>query len=166
MNCPRKDVDWFTRHAAGRLSASEAAAFEAHLGECPACRNAAEQHRAVWNALDEWPAVQVSDDFDRRLQARIVAEEAEPWWKRVWPGMSISWKPAISVAAACAAILIIFLLQGPFLERGPMPWTGTQTVQQKVDIDQVESALDDVDMLNQLGGAVPAKPPAHAQSGT
>lgn len=160
MNCPRKDVEWFTRHAAGQLSAPETAAFDAHLRECAECRGAAEQYRTVWGALDEWPGVPVSDDFDRRLHARIAAADAEPWW--TVPSMHISWRPAISVAAACAAVLIIFLLQGPFLAT----WTGTQTVQQKVDIDQVESALDDVDMLNQLGPAVPAKPPVHAQSGT
>lgn len=159
MDCPRKDVDSFTRLAAGQLDAAEAAALEAHLRDCAECRAAAEAQRALWGALDEWRAAPVSEDFDARLYARIAAEEAEPWWRRILEALRpFSWKPAISVAAACAAILAIFLLQGPLMERA--------VPQKAVDIDQVESALDDVDMLNQLGTAVPPSAHVHAQPGT
>jgi anti-sigma factor RsiW len=158
MTCPRKDVELFTRRASGRLDQAEAEAVETHLRGCTECRATAEAQRAVWNALDEWPAAPVSDDFDRRLMARIEAEAATPWWRSFSEVLRhVSWKSAIPVAAACAAIFAIFLLQSP----------ATHTPRQKpVDIEQVESALDDVDMLNQLGAAVPVQPSARAQSGT
>jgi len=158
MTCPRKDVELFTRRASGRLDAAEAAALEMHLRQCTECHAAAEAQRAVWNALDEWPAAPVSDDFDRRLLARIEAQAAEPWWRSIGEVLRhFSWKSAIPVTAACAAILAIFLLQSP----------ATHAPRQKpVDIEQVESALDDVDMLSQLGAAVPTQTSAQSQSGS
>jgi len=158
MTCPRKDMELFTRRASERLDTAEAAALEMHLRQCTECHAAAEAQRAVWNALDEWPAAPVSDDFDRRLLARIEAEAAAPWWRSIAEMLrQVSWKSAIPVAAACAAIFAIFLLQSP-ATHAPRP--------KPVDIEQVESVLDDVDMLNQLGAAVPAQPSARSQSGT
>src|SRR5579884_2715327 len=55
------------------------------------------------------------------------------------------------------------LLRAPVGENGPQGPAPAIAAQKTIDIDQVESALDDVDMLNQLGVAAPA--PAKADSG-
>jgi hypothetical protein len=50
------------------------------------------------------------------------------------------------VAAACAVLIVAFLVKdsGPFV-------TPQQQAQPKLQIEQVESALDDMDMLKQVG---------------
>ena len=57
-----------------------------------------------------------------------------------------SWRPAVPVGVACAALVAAFLLKNPTLlpEMQPQP-------QPKIEIEQVEHALDDMDMLKQLG---------------
>jgi|SRR5581483_10555459 len=155
MTCPKNAADLAMRRASGTLDIAEQDEFEQHLRECESCRALAVAQQHVWAALGAWKAPAVSDDFDRQLRARIAAEEAAPWWHRfafLHPLHNVAWRPAVAVALGCVAVLAILLLQGPLLERSLTP-----VAQQKsVDIDQVESALDDVDMLNQLGGAVPA----------
>src|SRR5579884_496768 len=168
MNCPVNRADLAMRRASGALTPEEQNEFERHLTECAPCRSLAEAQQAVWDALDEWPAAPVSDDFDQRLYARIAAEEAAPWWKRLGitlPHGAFAWGPALAVAFGCVAILAVFLLQGPVIERHLAP--GPTAQQKTIDIDQVESALDDVDMLNQLGGAVPvSKTAAQSSAGS
>ena len=158
MNCPRKDIEL--------LLHGPNAALQQHLRECAECRAAAEAQQTVWSALDEWPAPPVSGDFDRRLMARIAAEHSEPWWQRPWAAAAgamhaLSWKGSLTLAGACTVLLAVLLLRGPLADRGAVP-----AAQKSVDIDQVESALDDVDMLNQLGVAVPAQQPAQPRSGS
>lgn len=166
MNCPQKDVDLLVRRAAGRLSPAEEAVLEQHLRNCSECREAAAAQRSVWNALDEWSAEPVSEDFDQRLWARIAARDAESIWSRFWQAVAhgLSWKVSLSVAGACAIVLAILLLRAPVGENGPQGPAPAIAAQKTIDIDQVESALDDVDMLNQLGVAAPA--PAKADSGS
>lgn len=154
MSCERKDMELLIRSAAGELTGDEQAALDAHLADCPECRAIAEAQRAAWNALDEWTAAPISSDFDDRLYARIAAEEARPWWRRFWPHdmHRFTWKLALSMAAACAVILAVLLLRAPLTPETPTPVAAQKTV----DLDQVESALDDVDMLNQIGAVAPA----------
>src|SRR2546429_35515 len=81
MICPLEDrenaqqlLDYCTRN----LDAQAAAILERHIAICPACREFADNQRAVWQALDAWEAAPVSADFDRRLYERI--EHDVPWW--------------------------------------------------------------------------------------
>ena len=102
----------------------------------------------------------VSEDFDQKLYARIARQEQLPWWKRQWnalahPATGFSWKPAVPVSLACAALCAAFLIHDSAETRtaAPAAPAAVQTEQdaQKVDINLVEHALDDMDMLNQLG---------------
>lgn len=144
MGCQRNNPDWIVAYGAGTLDAPTQAALELHLLECPECRQLADSQKAVWTALDHWPAASVSPDFDQKLYARIARQEQEHWWQRLshW---NWSWRPAMPVAAACAALIAAFLLKPP----APIPVKEAHAPQ-KIQMEQVERALDDIDMLKQI----------------
>jgi len=86
----------------------------------------------------------VTEDFNRRLYRRIDEEERTSFWIRwVRPWLGLRWRPALSLAAASAAVVAAFLVQAP--QSAPRP---AET--EIVDAEQVERALDDLDMLRQL----------------
>lgn len=156
MECPRQNGtadELILAYVAQTLEPETQIALERHMSTCAACRELAEQQKAVWDSLEAWTPASISADFDQRLYERIAADNQTPWWRRL-AGADWSWafRPAMPVAAACAALLIAFLLKGPSLRHDAQP-----QVQPKVSIEQVERALDDVDMLQQLSLATPVE---------
>ncbi|MGD0619975.1 MAG: zf-HC2 domain-containing protein [Bryobacteraceae bacterium] len=156
--------------AAGTLTPAEQETLERHIDECAGCRRLADEQKAVWSALDVWTVPMVSEDFDQRLHARIAVEARRSWWKRQWDSLSharFSWKPVLPVAAACVALFGVFLVRNPVSlgtsQKAPTTVIQTQDAQ-KVDVDQVERALDDIDMLNQLDA--PATAPHSSPAGS
>ncbi len=122
--------------------------FVRHMSGCPSCLELAEQQRALWGALDYLQPLPISADFDKRLYARIAQDQPRGFFSWNW-----SWRPAMPVAAACTALIAAFLIRGPILDQRPTP----AVQHENVNIEQVERALDDIDMLKQLGvGATPA----------
>jgi len=163
MRCPMesgKGAEMVLALAAGRLDVAERETFEQHMAECEACRRMAEAQTSVWSAMDEWAAPAVADSFDARLMARIATPEPRRWWQLGW---DFGWRPALPVGAACLALLGVFLLHNPWPQVVP-PVKPVAQVQQTVDVDQVESTLDDLDMLNQLDA--PASPPHDSSAGS
>jgi len=150
MGCQRNNPDWIVAYGAGTLDAPTQAALELHLLECPECRQLADSQKAVWTALDHWPPAAISTDFDEKLYARIAQREQESWWQRLshW---NWSWRPALPVAAACAVLVAAFLLKPP----APVPLNQAHAPQ-KIQMEQVERALDDMDMLKQITSATSA----------
>jgi anti-sigma-K factor RskA len=145
---------------AGALTPAEQETLERHIAECAECRRLADEQKVVWSALGAWTVPAVSEDFDQRLHARIAVEARRPWWKREWDSLSharFSWKPVLPVAAACVALFGVFLAHNP-VSLGTSPTAPAAVIRmqdaQKVDVDQVERALDDIDMLNQLDAPV------------
>ena len=159
MQCPMKTSggnETLIAYGARTMTPEAELAFVRHMSACASCLEMAEQQRALWGALDQWQPLPISPDFDRRLYARIAEDQPRGFISWNW-----SWRPAMPVAAACTAVIAAFLMRGPILERQSAP-----TVQHgKVDIEQVERALDDIDMLKQLGvGATPASASSGAGS--
>jgi anti-sigma factor RsiW len=147
MGCPSAEGDGgelIVAYGARRLAPEKEAELERHLETCAECRELAAAQRAVWSALDEWPPVAVSSNFDERLYQRLAAEQQKAWWRRLAPA-NWSWRPAMPVALACAALIAAFLLKSPLLR----PAEQLQN-EPKLQIEQVEHALDDMDMLKQL----------------
>jgi len=122
-------------YGARTLDPAATAAFERHMNSCAACTEAAAVQRAVWSALDEWRELPVSPDFNRRLYARIAEAENRAWWR--WR-MSLRWLPPM---AACIALAAVVLLRQPVSAPPPQ-------------IEQVQNALEDMDLLNQIGPAI------------
>ena len=138
-------------YCAGTLDAALSAQLEAHFRNCAACNRAAEAQRKVWQALDEWKPEEVSSDFDERLYARITTEGRERWWR---PSLRKPLVPVIAPAIAAVAMLILALLPHPPQTRVPPPNPTTPQVVvagQRIDLPQVEQALDDMDMLTPMG---------------
>ncbi len=165
MDCiknTKNGAEIVTGYCAGTLDPSVAQEIGAHIGECAECRGEVQAQRAVWDALDTWTPVEVSGDFDARLYARIAAEQSGPAWVRwlrrtfqpatpmLW-GKAVWWKAGVSLAAAGAALSLALLI-------GHVP-NRTEVIEQKatvaksvpasedVDLQQVQQALDDLDIL-------------------
>ena len=141
--CPTRDkrsAEILLEYCAGTLDPDRTLEFEKHAAECAECGRQVASQRALWETLDQWTPAEISPDFDARLYARIAREEAAPRWRR-W--FTWGWKPALVTAGAGAAIVI-----GLFV-RQPQPPSRTDIV----DIDQVEHALEDLDMLTPLPAA-------------
>jgi len=152
----KKGAEVLLDYVARKLDSARAAEFEKHMESCGDCRRAVNAQREVWGALDQWTAAPVSADFDARLYARIAREEAAPVWQR-WlrrvfqPAVPVAiWKPAVPLAAACAVLVFGFLVR--------MPQAGDTTKQiraERVDIEQVERTLEDLEMLTPVSQAPP-----------
>lgn len=158
MGCSRQNgngVELIMAYTAGNLEPEKQIELERHILVCESCREMADRQRAVWDALELWRPQPISADFNARLYRGISEEKAITIWQRLsrvdWP----VFRPAIPVAAACAAIMIAFLVNGPRISHSPQAPS-----QQKVSIEQVERALDDMDMLKQLSLPPPPEQPA------
>jgi len=131
-------------YGAGTLDPDRATAFERHMEYCVACCDAVAAQKTLWAALDAalddagQSALPVWADFDRRLFQRIQRDENRNWWK---------WHALVPATAVCAALAAMLPLRTP--DPAPLP-----QVQPALQIEQVEHALDDMDMLNQLGTAI------------
>jgi len=88
-------------YALDALTPSEAAAFEAHLAQCKACRDELEQLRPTVDAFVTWPTdvLRPAAALKERLARRIAAETGrapvlptasewrDPEWEEVTPGI-------------------------------------------------------------------------------
>jgi len=152
MQCPfqsESGPEVLLDYCAGTLDRPAAIWLEHHIVTCTACADFVTRQQGVWRALDEWAPEPVSADFDRKLEARIAAEPAESWWHAFVRGLASPFRrPAFSLAAAAVATLALILLL-PRQPAGQEPATRAEAV----EIEQVESVLEDLDMLNQLAPA-------------
>jgi anti-sigma factor RsiW len=141
----RQGSELLTDYCAGALDAIRTAELEAHLHACAACRDEVDAQGKVWEALDDWAPMEVSPDFDAKLYSRIVAEKRQPWW-RALPG------PFVPLTAAVAVLMVAVLLWIPG-SNSHLQNPSSQPVVEKIDLQQVEQALDDMDMLTPVGQA-------------
>jgi anti-sigma factor RsiW len=151
MNClsEGRKPEMLVAYAAGALDAETAHAVEEHLAGCDACRSMAADQIAVWKALEAWEAPVVSPDFDRRLYLRIDQEAHLSWWQRLTrPFRFMPLRQALPLTASAGLLLIAGLLlqfPGPRARVAPRP--------EVVRANQVERALDDLDLLGQFGAS-------------
>ena len=146
MECPvqtRENTDLLLDYCAHRLGGEAAAALERHMEHCALCREFSARQGAVWSDLDVWEAEPVSPDFKRKLYARIEREERAGLWARLFGPWRLSLKPALPLAVASIVLMAAFLAQSP-------PTVPKPAQVETVDVEQVERALDDLDMLRQL----------------
>ena len=149
MQCPvqdRANAEILLAYCARTLDPAKRDLLERHMEGCIECRRFADEQQAVWSALDAWTPTPVSEDFDARLYARIRAEERAPWWRQLARSpFTPSWRPALSVAAACLTVVAVFLMNSP-----SAPEIRNRTRVELADIEQAERVLEDMDMLRQL----------------
>jgi hypothetical protein len=151
MNCPLETpetAELLLDYCARKLNPESTAILESHIDLCPACRQFAENQRAVWAALDSWDAVPVSADFDSRLYRRIESDLS--WRDRLLRGVRplFAYRGVPAAAAACLLLTAGILLERPY-KPPPVPVQSDVTL---VDVqpEQVEKALDAMDVLSEF----------------
>jgi anti-sigma factor RsiW len=92
----------------GGLSAAGRAAFEAHLGLCPACRKALDERRAIAEAATSLPPLEVPDDFVLGVMSRLDLPAAEEAPAKRARGFRLA--PALAGASALGAVAIVLSL--------------------------------------------------------
>ncbi|HWB87129.1 MAG TPA: zf-HC2 domain-containing protein [Bryobacteraceae bacterium] len=154
--CPmetREQTELLLAYSAGRLSRDVAAGLEQHMEGCAACREFAQGQQKVWQALEFWEETPVSADFDRRLYRRI--EERTGWWDRVLlPLRPMLVRRGLPIAAAAGLVVMAGVLldrpAAPVLPSQPPPAQVVEVTQP----EQVEHALDDLEMLSEFNDLV------------
>lgn len=101
----------------------------AHAAVCSECG----EMLAVQATLDAYEAPEVSPSFDAQLYARISADK-RPWWQFA------GWKMAIPAAMAAMLAVGVWIRQ-------PDP----VTVNNPQDVQQLEQALEDLELLMPTG---------------
>lgn len=145
-----------------KLDPDRAAVLERHIRQCPACAAFASSQALLWESLDAYEAMPVSPDFDRRLFARIEAEEQKPTWTKIWlrfwnrftMGGTLTgaqlWRPALPVAACLLVAMGLYLRPGMESSRNPVT-TEVSSIENAIQPEQLETALEDMEMLRDLG---------------
>lgn len=131
--------------AAGRLQGAAAALIEQHLAICDSCREFVQAQKTIWAALDAWDSIEGSPNFDARLLARLE-DERQPWWRSLATTPTSGWRTAASIAMAGVVIFAALLVRKP----GPPVLLHDQAALE-AEVEQIDQALSDLDMLKQLG---------------
>ena len=157
MRCPletRESAGLLLAYCSRKLDAETAAVLEEHMESCPACREFASAQRSVWETLDAWEAAPVSPDFDRRLYRRIEREVSR-WDLLIRPFRPLLVRQGLPIAAAVG----VMIMAGVMLDRPAVPPSAprqdtAQVQTESLRSDQVEHALDDMDMLRDFSRLV------------
>jgi anti-sigma factor RsiW len=160
MKCPmenREGEELLLNYVSGALDAQEAASFDRHMLACAACREFAHGQKIVWDSLDAFEPAAISADFDRRLYQRI---EKVSWWGRMLDALR---SPMIAhrglPIAAAAAVLVV---AGVIWERptaAPAKTDSPLSAEvQTLQPDQVQHALDDMEMLREFDHLMRTEP--------
>jgi len=117
-----------------------------------------EEQQALFAAMDAWEDdVEPSADFDRRLWARIEAEEARPTWAQTL-GSWLSWPRAAWASCAVAAAVALMVWAGPQSQPvEPEPVTKVALSGEDAEyLEELARALDDMEMLIEFDALSPA----------
>jgi len=159
MNCPLEipeDRQVLVDYSARKLVAGRAATLQRHMESCAGCREFAAGQRAIWEALDQWEVAPVSQDFNRKLYARI--EQEVSWWDRLArPFRPLMVRRGLPVAAAACLLVVA----GVLIDRpagSPLPTKDMAQVE-AVQPEQLEQALDTMDMLSEFSHKVRTENP-------
>jgi hypothetical protein len=155
MNCPletRENAQILLDYCTRKLEPESVAALERHIAICGECREFASGQRAVWQALDNWEAAPVSADFDSRLYRRIETEVS--WWDLLLrPFRPVTLRRSLpATAMACLLVMAGVILERPTVSPAPPPADLTQM--DSVQPEQVEHALDAMEILNEFSQRV------------
>jgi anti-sigma factor RsiW len=155
MHCPMKsqeEVALLLDYCAGRLKDGAGRDLESHIAECSACTEFVCGQQALWNAMNEWQAPPVSEDFDRQLDRRLRETDSSSWIERMTRALRPAFaRPALALAAMCLVMVAGLLLQNS--RTGIAPADDSHALVEKIEPEQVERALDDMQMLRELSSA-------------
>jgi hypothetical protein len=165
-DCPQEEV--LLDYGAGRLGVARAALLDRHAESCERCARVRAAQISVWNDLDAWKPVPVSESFNRDLWRRIdgdpqlscrqrMAEKTH----RVAEAMRRNfWISAAPLAVAALLIVTVAVMNHPGRRQGELPATSTTPAVVTVnDADQLERTLDDIQLIHEVDAvSASAKP--------
>ena len=160
MKCPmenREGEELLLNYVSGSLDAQAAASFDRHMLTCSACREFAHGQKVVWESLDVFEPASISADFDRRLYQRM---EEVSWWDRVVAQFRapLFLHRGLPIAAAAAALVVAGIVwQHPSVISGRAQHPLSAEMQ-TLEPDQVQHALDDMDMLRDFNQVMRPEP--------
>lgn len=125
------------------LNEAEQSQFDQWLEREPELQAMYEGQLELFRTMDQWETTEPSDGFDEAVYARIRQDAAaQPLWRSLLFG---SWKPTLAAGVAAAVLLGIFLFdQQPVDEPAQV---AVKSAAEAEYYEQIESALDDVEML-------------------
>ena len=152
-HCPAEDV--LLDYVSGHLDPVKVALFERHADGCAQCAALRTAQTAIWRGMDEWKTAPVSEGFNRELWRRIDSEQAtESWTQRITGMMTFGvWKRVAPVALAMAVALTVFVLHSGNEPAKPVTNAPASIVLTVSDADQIERALDDIQLLDAVDAA-------------
>lgn len=158
-NCPTEEV--LLDYTAGRLDREQTTMFEQHAETCARCGELRTAQAAVWRSLDEWTPAPVSAGFNRELWRRIDSDTGTPWRERFAEAMRLSfWKPALPLALATALVVTAFVFDHSPRSTQNATAKSTATLVVTVgDADQLDRALDDIQLLREVDAESAAAKP-------
>jgi anti-sigma factor RsiW len=156
MRCPLKNDEIgevLLDYCARKLTPEVSAEVGRHVQTCPECTAFCSAQERVWTALDDWAAPPVSENFARELYDRIDRFENKSWVRRL-VGERFARRPALSLGAACTALVLGLMVRGPVNQPVVSPVPAAPHYQEasraELEPEQVEQALEDLEMLKQL----------------
>lgn len=156
-HCPAEEV--LLDYVAGRLDAAQTARFEQHAGGCAHCRTFCTEQRTVWRDLDRWQPAAVSEGFNRELWRRIDAEDGTDSGSLAGAFGFGLWKRVAPLAFALIVVVAAFVFDHADKRTERKPADAATVVVTATDADQLESTLDDIQLLHEADtDAAPAKP--------
>jgi hypothetical protein len=159
MHCPLQNgeiAEVLLDYCARKLPPTAASEVDRHVQSCAECSAYCSAQGHVWSVMDDWEPPPVSENFDRELYARIDGFEKKNWWRRL-VGERFAWRPALSLGAACTALILGLMVRGPIMQPVVAPVSvapqNHETSKADVEPEQVEQALEDLEMLKQLSAS-------------
>lgn len=160
MKCPLESdqPERLLDYVAQRLSQTERVELHFHVASCDACRRWVDGQREVWSALDEWKPVEASTGFNRSVYAQVAREQQSDWMTAWWHTLAARWsmaefRPAMAMAALCVVTAAGMLVYSRASQPETTEASQAPSRMERVDLEQVERALDDVELLKNLGTA-------------
>lgn len=157
MGCYMKEDqrrDLLLAHASGRLDPSAAAELNHHAQSCSDCAAILRTQSAISSALNLWQPADVSSDFDKRLFARLEAAETAPWTERLASSLADWFRPILARPAIPLAAAALLLAGGFALDHPTKPLVHVSST----EVEQVETTLDDLEMLHQFDASPTEQP--------
>jgi anti-sigma factor RsiW len=159
-HCPTEDV--LLDYTAGCLDPVQTVLFERHADQCERCAALRTAQAAVWLKLDEWKPAPVGADFNRELWRRIDAD-ARPssWMSRVAAAMQLRlWVRIAPLAVAMALVVTGFVFDHSANRPAKLQTKTTSSIVVTAsEADQLERALDDIQLLHEVDAEVAAAKP-------
>jgi anti-sigma factor RsiW len=106
MNCQRIEKNLIA-YLDGKANPSQRREVEAHLAECAACRERAEQFRVLWGVLDELPVISPSPSFDAAVHAHLREPRRAGLWTWLVPS------PRVAFAVTALVVFSVWLSSFP-----------------------------------------------------